>query len=1251
MNGDVKYKKAKDILNYWDTIEFLTQSKYNKPIYKNVDKQKKTYKELQGDDSIIDIKEALSNTLKDCIEVDTPLNWMENINQEMASCGMEYHVEILVYIGLVKRESCIKYISEQLSINYTRIEKNEEEIVLASICLNEDGSYKDKSLEISPIVWYISQIENGKTIIDDLQRKAYISDVKKIEKKVFCIEDCNDTKKACVSGDKINQLFEYIKDKFIPSLSDNGTPIEPKEKYGFEFRMYKDFATKSKAKKEERHNGIKFDFYSSDINLVVSNLHNRNLVDDTILDYINVLDNESNLKAQRLDLLNAYEKGDNHWKEILKIMDLNNAPLGKWPSRHKLGFMQQAAIIYSLECDSIFSVNGPPGTGKTTLVKDIIVNNIVERAKLIAKYEHPDDAFMENNFKFGPYSNGAYDNRLGVWYSIKDDHINDYSILVASNNNNAVENITRELPKNSKIVEELSPRIGDSNRQRNKLDEIRKLFDANSDEELQHIDEDEEGKNVYFTKYAKKLFESDDIWGLITAPLGKKVNIDNFYFKCIRDFIKENPIDDNNDHALEEYQKARDEFNKQLEKVVNSKSDNCDKCNRYNKQHIQKLYSNDYNESVKAHTELPWVPEVFNRRREKLFYHALKLHEKFILASNCCKVNLMTLAQYWKLLWNNERQYIDFHEADCKEFVPALYQTLSLLVPVISSTFASIGTMFKDIEKPKTFGTLIIDEASQAQPYMALGSIYRCRKAIVIGDPQQLQPIVPSDVKQLFCFLSDSVSDKYQDSSLSVQLFADMINRYGTYMNHGNGFVEWKGCPLLVHRRCLSPMFEISNEVSYNGTMKQQTELPAEDLQAKMLYPQSRWINICGKEKSRYNHFVELQGIKVRELLEKAFKESDNPDILVISPFVTVVNGIKTFIKENAKRFALSELDAKYDEAWIDSHIGTVHSFQGREASEVIFVLGCDDSREATGAIRWINSNLVNVAVTRAKHRIYVIGDGDAWSESNVVKKVKKILDSHALIKIDSILENADMSEPDKKIALMDAMTILPTKDAFHIAESETEEGYDIDTGCFIESFDEDFINKEFSNAQLQRFGFNSMNDLNRFKKKIRDNIVLGMRIYFLLEELYKYCPNLDASCCGILFCKAIELRLKECFINKLKEKFPQHKVGNGKILSQISYDKISFGHMNNIIAAHYKDFANKGDSSHNKEWWRNYQKKLENCTIYRNKCCHADLFTWDDQEKLLNLIFQDETTQYNNGDNILKMRGLLYESEAGKHI
>jgi Cdc6-like AAA superfamily ATPase len=58
--------------------------------------------------------------------------------------------------------------------------------------------------------------------------------------------------------------------------------------------------------------------------------------------------------------------------------------------------MQQAAINISLaetrQSSNLFSVNGPPGTGKTTMLRDIIAALLVNRAICLTRFENPHDA-------------------------------------------------------------------------------------------------------------------------------------------------------------------------------------------------------------------------------------------------------------------------------------------------------------------------------------------------------------------------------------------------------------------------------------------------------------------------------------------------------------------------------------------------------------------------------------------------------------------------------------------------------------------------------------------------------------------------------------------------------------------------------------------------------------------------------------------------------------------------------------------
>ena len=45
----------------------------------------------------------------------------------------------------------------------------------------------------------------------------------------------------------------------------------------------------------------------------------------------------------------------------------------------------------------LFSVNGPPGTGKTTLLRDIVAEVVVNRAIVMSAFDKPADAFTKTN--------------------------------------------------------------------------------------------------------------------------------------------------------------------------------------------------------------------------------------------------------------------------------------------------------------------------------------------------------------------------------------------------------------------------------------------------------------------------------------------------------------------------------------------------------------------------------------------------------------------------------------------------------------------------------------------------------------------------------------------------------------------------------------------------------------------------------------------------------------------------------------
>ena len=1488
-----KVQDAIQILDYWFTMEFLSQNSYE--MCTNAADTRRKLREYK--------KKLAGKQIEAFLDLEKGQSLCQTIQDECERCQMQTWGTITVYLGKIKRESCIAQIARYIGADMEEMpEKSYDEIVAASFQIDENGRYLPYSFSLSSIVWAISQLkdkERGR-LSDGLSLEEYQNTIYEIDKgfRDFLENEFESGKAETeeVESEAIEALYARLENEYLGTL-------EGEYSCGISVCFFKDEAAK-KAYGENNYSGLSRSYFSNDLQMVKKWMESeavyletvdektknrRNGMPQYLLDYINGPGHETEFREKRCDFLRISE--EELEVLLLKKLNMKRAPMGKWPSRYMPALMQQVAINAAADEErEAFSVNGPPGTGKTTLLKEIIANHIVEKAKRLAAYADPDTAFEKHKFLHGDKENGKYSRYIPGWYSLKDDKINDYSILVVSSNNAAVENITKELPLESGILDSLKPTGGDDERVKEQLREIEQLFSAEQSDKSEHLycgktELEGDYKEIYFTGYAKKLMQRPDAWGLAAAPLGKKSNLVPFYKYVLEplhwDFY---PNGQFKEARRERYEAARKAFEEQLEKVAKLQDElsslgdaalSAKKAERrsqetkahYTKQieaqketrnfllkeieeigkklqelqeryqeeeqkkkpfqaerdegetvwkeknqkliqvqkqicevmnsvgifsrilfkekyqaakklaesyqsqeadlqteieqakqkiqdleeeirsieiqeesikaeektldvrleeirledgqvvtgieeakkqiqsaaeeaetaqkewmelaeHFQEkepaerghlldkafisaLRSSDAEQSAKAQTTNPWTTDYYNREREKLLYAALQLTKEFILNSRCCRDNFITLSQYWGLEMGEENEQIHFHKEDREQMAGALYQTLFLLVPVISSTFASVGTLFQDIKMQGTIGTLVVDEAGQAQPQMAVGALYRSRKAIIVGDPKQVEPVVTDELALLKKSFKEELYRSYQDKSLSVQRCADILNPLGTYLENGTDQPEWVGCPLLVHRRCISPMYDISNRISYSGIMKQQTRLPGEEKQKSFVFDKSQWIHIIGTENGRKDHFVRKQGEAVCQILEKAFEKSEFPDLYIISPFKSVVYGIRNYIKEYSTQNLDSYLNktAKRDD-WIKEKIGTVHTFQGKEANEVIFLLGCDAGKEAAGAVRWVNSNIVNVAVTRAKYRLYVIGDSKAWEPNRFVCEMKAVMDTYALKEIAALQKTGreeDVWQKDGRLeekrlkAIKEAVRQIPSVHSFPIKEQAEEAGteeYQVDTEGFLNNLArEDFLNDSFREEQLLEFGLKSPKDLESLPLEIKRNLIFGMKLYYLLRPLFEWNMDLDASCCGILFCKALELQLQSNFYEGLKKQFPEHLLRiSGKAIPLKDAEKkhLMLGNISYLLKKYGSEIADcmqsKGEPQLHADWWKAFREKLNVCVKKRNQCCHGEWFQWNDMLELIEAEFQPQQKECQASD-LCRLGGVFFESTAGKKL
>lgn len=96
-------------------------------------------------------------------------------------------------------------------------------------------------------------------------------------------------------------------------------------------------------------------------------------------------------------------------------------PLAKWPSKYNPSLMEAVAINICTSKEyspNIFSVNGSPGTGKTTLLKEIIADTIVKKAKIIANLNSIDLEVIKTNTTESYYRNYSESLTTGHYLSL-----------------------------------------------------------------------------------------------------------------------------------------------------------------------------------------------------------------------------------------------------------------------------------------------------------------------------------------------------------------------------------------------------------------------------------------------------------------------------------------------------------------------------------------------------------------------------------------------------------------------------------------------------------------------------------------------------------------------------------------------------------------------------------------------------------------------------------------------------------------
>ena len=260
-------------------------------------------------------------------------------------------------------------------------------MTLLSFRLDENMEYVHGSLKLSSLLWTLKRIA-GKQKADDLSfitRDSYYKTVKELEEKFFTKSGIE--KKICSAA--IQRISNEMLKEYITSVFSNYA----KKDYSYCEAMAVFYD--GNRRPELQYGSM--DFFSDDLHIVKNSIGNG---DSDLVNFICSL--SGNVPINKMNLIP--KKNNPEYRNRMKsLLEIGRIPLGKWPSSYRLSLMQQLAVNIS-SCENscfIFSVSGPPGTGKTTLVKDIVADRIMEKARIMATLNTPDDAFDRVRFDHG----------------------------------------------------------------------------------------------------------------------------------------------------------------------------------------------------------------------------------------------------------------------------------------------------------------------------------------------------------------------------------------------------------------------------------------------------------------------------------------------------------------------------------------------------------------------------------------------------------------------------------------------------------------------------------------------------------------------------------------------------------------------------------------------------------------------------------------------------------------------------------
>lgn len=730
-------------------------------------------------------------------------------------------------------------------------------------------------------------------------------------------------------------------------------------------------------------------------------------------------------------------------------LDYNHLHLGQMSNEFPLSISQRKTLLSYLtaEPNAITAVNGPPGTGKTTLLQSLVATEFVRSA--IEGEDAPVILACSTNNQAVTNIIDSFINSVSSIKNLSERWIpdfNGYATYLPSNSKSekSLKNINYlkgNLFGYAGTLCELDSEKYLFEAEDYYFDQYKEYFgsDAESLEDIcNHLQEEIsviEDKLIDSVRISKDYIQSIEnvnnllldeknhikknkiqvekliAWRGIISKLKGLSKEQNFISEIKRYFKPSNHTDNENDneHAwvfkvdathLVDNKTALTFIKKSLSDVNLALTSNL-KLNDWKLQ-------NDVSGYPFASEEQMWEFEYDKMHSDdnshRFFYDEIDIslrHKAFLLATH-----------YWEARWiiaTHDVLENNSEKGTGENSIAKKWRRRAMLTPCFVATFYMAPTHFlfsqyqgENKEGKPVFDylplynfidLLIIDEAGQVTPEVSIPVFSLAKKAMVVGDLKQIEPIwsIPEKIDYGNLSNQNIVTNSSQTEYLQQ---AGFLASSGSIMKMAQNACEYEtplkstkenGLVLIEHRRCNDEIIGFCNELAYGGILKPMKGKAHKD----QIFPSMMAYHIEGFSERKFNSRCNLTEVKSiiswlirhKAAIEKAYNVSSIESILgIITPFTS----------------QKSELSKALTDAGFTTNkikLGTVHALQGAERSIVLFSSVYTNLDEGTLFFDRDNKpNMLNVAVSRAKDSFILFGDTSVFDEekdtpSGVLKK------------------------------------------------------------------------------------------------------------------------------------------------------------------------------------------------------------------------------------------------------------------------